>query len=152
MIPLQSGYTPRTRPYYSCLLIVEAKRDGRVDDARGQLLGYMACVHAQRQLTKRRDTDVYGIATDGYKYEFVVIDHAGVVSISERVDITIDVNKIKRVLASIIYILEKTFEMMTLQPSPTAEITDEGPLVDTVLSVDETEYLKPPTTLDEAGT
>jgi len=82
----------------------------------------------------------------------VVIDHAGVVSISERVDITIDVNKIKRVLASIIYILEKTFEMMTLQPSPTAEITDEGPLVDTVLSVDETEYLKPPVTLDEAGT
>ncbi|KAF8538862.1 hypothetical protein BDD12DRAFT_721363, partial [Trichophaea hybrida] len=66
----------------------EAKRDGRVDDARGQLLGYMACVRAHRQLMKRRDTDVYGIATDGYMYEFVIIDHEGVVSISERVDIT----------------------------------------------------------------
>ncbi|KAF8541075.1 hypothetical protein BDD12DRAFT_950040 [Trichophaea hybrida] len=72
-----------------------AKRDGRIDDARGQLLGYMACVHANRQLMKRRDMDVYGIATDGYKYEFVVIDRARVVSISERVDITMGMDKIK---------------------------------------------------------
>lgn len=140
-----------SRPYYSCLMVAKAKRDGEVDSARGQLLGYMACVRAQREFMKRRDVDVYGIATDGFCYEFVTIDQRGCVRVSERLDMRNPEN-IKKVLGTIVFILEKAFELMTPLPSPdgkTGLVEEQQPLVDPVLSVDETDYLRPPVEEEE---
>jgi hypothetical protein len=65
--PAKSGLG-NVRPFYSCLFVVEAKRDGQVDTARGQLLGYLACVQAKRKEQHRNDVTVYGLATDGLMY------------------------------------------------------------------------------------
>lgn len=62
------------RLFYSCLMVYEAKREGHLDSAKGQILGYMSCVWARRKEMMRLDVVVHGIATDGYEYEFVKID------------------------------------------------------------------------------
>ncbi|KAH8431024.1 uncharacterized protein LDX57_008685 [Aspergillus melleus] len=54
------------------LLIVEAKREGV--DGFYQVLAYMAMIHHARKKAGRRDTTVWGISTNGDKWEFVRLD------------------------------------------------------------------------------
>jgi hypothetical protein len=134
-----------TRPYYSCLIIMEAKRDQEVGLACGQLLGYMACVRAQRQQMNRPDLDIFGIAIDGYRYEFVNIDKLGTVHISHRWDVSTSCEDIRKVLGSIIFIFEKAFDMMAPllspnQPGAQAHVLSAEALVDPILVVDATSY------------
>ncbi|KAA8894540.1 hypothetical protein FN846DRAFT_755643, partial [Sphaerosporella brunnea] len=65
----------------------EAKREGDVSRACGQLLGYMACVHASRVAAGRTDTTVYGVATDGFEYRFLSIDPQKVFRMGGLVDL-----------------------------------------------------------------
>jgi len=135
-----------SRPFYSCLIVMEAKRDGEVELARGQLLGYMACVRAQRQQMNRPDLDVFGIATDGYIYEFVNIDKLGTVHISHRWDITSSSEDIRKVLGNIIFILEKAFDLAPSlspnQPGAQAQALSAEALIDPILAVYDTSYFQ----------
>ena len=46
-----------------------AERDREADQACGQILGHMAYAQSQRQLMKCPDTDIFGIATDGFNID-----------------------------------------------------------------------------------
>ena len=136
------GAVPRSRLYYSCLIITEANRYGEVDAVRSQLLGCMACVRAHRQRMKRPDLDIFGIATDGYIYQFVNIDKLGTVHLSARWDISASYDNVKKVLWAIVFVLEKTFDMGPLlsPDQPGAQESTEA-LADHILAVDDTSYL-----------
>ena len=58
-----------------------------MDAAVSQLITYLACLHQSRVWGRRTDASVYGVASDGYSFDFVMITHDGTIKISRRFDV-----------------------------------------------------------------
>ena len=57
------------------LILVEAKKAGMVESCLGQLTAYMGIVHRTRQNEEKRNSVVYGAASDGNSFRFLRIDN-----------------------------------------------------------------------------
>lgn len=66
------------------MLVVEAKADGYVDSALPQLLVYLASIRQSREARGRSDTSVYGVASDGLIWRFVMITRSGLIKLSRQ--------------------------------------------------------------------
>ncbi|OJJ70067.1 hypothetical protein ASPBRDRAFT_197773 [Aspergillus brasiliensis CBS 101740] len=55
------------------LVVCEAKKQG--ESGRYQALGYMAMIHKARKMAGRKDTSVWGIATDSFSWDFLHLDN-----------------------------------------------------------------------------
>ncbi|KAF8441806.1 hypothetical protein BGX38DRAFT_1331873 [Terfezia claveryi] len=78
---------PETQHLTSYLILVKAKRESEFNKARAQVLGYAACIwEARKQKGARLDCTTYGLATDGFKWQLIVIDHDGVVKDGKLLD------------------------------------------------------------------
>ena len=97
------------RRFHSLLLCVEAKIKGNLESAYGQLVTYLACLHESRINRGKRDSSVYGAATDGLEYVFVTITHKGVLRFSRQFDAT--KGDLPIILGCLRYILEKAIAM-----------------------------------------
>ena len=135
-----------TRVFHSLLLVVEAKIKNNVDAALPQLIVYLACLREFRKQRGRNDYTVYGVASDGFVFMFVMITHDGVVKLSKRFD-TLN-GDLQVVLGCLMYILEKSSAM---SPAVTPEKTDDKSSVnetadvgDQVMDLDNNEFIPPP--------
>ncbi|RPB27174.1 hypothetical protein L211DRAFT_846713 [Terfezia boudieri ATCC MYA-4762] len=78
---------PTSQRLTSYLILVEAKRDSEFNKARSQVLGYAACIwEARRAKGVRLDCTIYGVVTDGLRWQVVMINHHGVVQEGELLD------------------------------------------------------------------
>ena len=132
----------RVRRFQSLLIIVEAKAHRAVDQAAKQLLlTYLACLRQSRVRGHRTDTSVYGVASDGYFMEFVMITHDGRVKISRRFDVC--AGDILKILGCLRHILEITASMT---PNSTSEKGKDagvaGDYADYGMDVDDNQYKK----------
>lgn len=114
-IVIRSNKTPN-RLFHSLLLCVESKFHGSLFNALAQLVVYLACLRQSRSNRGRRDTSVYGVATDGLSYVFVTITHEGVLKLSRQFDVM--QGDLPTVLGCLQYILEMT---MSMTPNSTPE-------------------------------
>ncbi|KAG2752201.1 hypothetical protein P692DRAFT_20667885, partial [Suillus brevipes Sb2] len=53
-----------------------------VERAVPQLLIYLASIRQSREARGRTDTAVYGVASDGFRWKFVMIAHSGLIKVS----------------------------------------------------------------------
>ncbi|KAF8422269.1 hypothetical protein EV426DRAFT_606746 [Tirmania nivea] len=110
----QDGQKALRLPYQCYLLVVEAKRAMDVDGAVAQLFGYMAILHKLRRGSRSNlmAMEIYGIATDGLIYDFLVIDGEGIMKRGPRIDIGEGPEQIQRVVHAMLWILEKELHIM----------------------------------------
>ncbi|KAF8421854.1 hypothetical protein EV426DRAFT_608194 [Tirmania nivea] len=99
-----SNKSPRI-PYQSYLLIVEAKRTQDVESAVGQLFGYLAILFKQRKAYLSRD--IYGIATDGLLYDFLMISSKGVMKRADRIDLGAGPEAMRKMVTAVVAILQQ---------------------------------------------
>ena len=59
------------------LIIIEAKKINFTDTCLGQLTAYMGIVHAKRKDEQKRNSAIYGAASDGLTFRFCRIDNEG---------------------------------------------------------------------------
>ncbi|KAL3475831.1 hypothetical protein BJX99DRAFT_259086 [Aspergillus californicus] len=62
------------------MLVVEAKRLNGVMGGAPQAATYMAMIAQARRRARRANTDIYGISTDSYEWQFIRLDTKGQVS------------------------------------------------------------------------
>ena len=97
-------------PYIPCLLLAETKHNADVECAMCQLCAYLAIVPVNRlQLQKTRNphitATVYGLATDGLKYNFMAIVAAGNVRVSHPLGF-VEENNAREIVSAAIALLE----------------------------------------------
>ncbi|KAI9807034.1 MAG: hypothetical protein M1825_005751 [Sarcosagium campestre] len=80
------GYAGAGEKHAANLIIVESKRRWELDSAFGQLLVYMAIVHSARKDENKDHTIVWGVATDGTRYNFWRVSSDGSVGMSTTFD------------------------------------------------------------------
>jgi hypothetical protein len=105
------------RRFQALLAVVEAKSANSLTQALPQLLVYLGSLHQSRQQRGRRDSTVYGVASDGFSYIFVAITNEGIVRESRRFELKY--GDIKMVLGCLKYILEASWAM---SPTVTPEM------------------------------
>lgn len=93
--------------YLSCMVVAEAKRMGLANQAIGQLLCYLACIRASRIKMGKNRLPLYGVASDGREYKFVVLEPGGRVRASNMLSIN---EHLEIILKTIVYIIERSFE------------------------------------------
>ena len=138
-----------TRVFSSLLLVVEAKIKNNVDAALPQLIVYLACLREFRKQRGRNDCTVYGVASDGFVFMFVMITHDGVLKLSKRFDALH--GELTVVLGCLNYILGKSAAMRPgvtpekIDQKSDANETDETADVgDTVMDLDDNVFIHPP--------
>ncbi|RPB27311.1 hypothetical protein L211DRAFT_865540 [Terfezia boudieri ATCC MYA-4762] len=115
--------TTISNSFRSLLTIIEAKSPMSVNRAYIQALAYMGCIYRQREsVGARLDISTYGIATDGYQWQFLRLFPAGG-SLSGQVSETAVYHirrggNLRMVLAHILFILVRGQECLTPHPSP----------------------------------
>ena len=109
---------PGKRRFQSLLLLVEAKRTEELSKAIIQLLVYLGSLRQIRLSRGRRDVTVYGFASDGLEFVFVMIQNDGSIKITRSFGTT-NLEDLNLVLGCIAYLLKKS-ESMT--PTLTPEI------------------------------
>jgi len=65
-------------------MCAEAKVNGKLESAYGQLVVYLASLCEARINRGKRDSSLYGIVTDDLKYVFVTITNKGASSLTSR--------------------------------------------------------------------
>jgi len=135
----------RNRRFQACLVIIEAKVHDTVVSALPQLLVYLACLRQSRIKRHRKNSSVYGVASDGYAFVFVTITHDGTVKRTKTFDVTM--GDIEIVLQCLRHILETT-ALMSPNTTPNLqqggdEEVDDGDNDDEDIEMDEEEYLTP---------
>jgi hypothetical protein len=96
--------------FHSLVLVVEAKADGYVDSALPQLLVYLAAIRQSREARGRSDTSVYGVASDGHIWRFVMITRSGLIKVSRQFD-TITRESTKLILECLAFMMEAAASM-----------------------------------------
>ncbi|RPB20371.1 hypothetical protein L211DRAFT_870705 [Terfezia boudieri ATCC MYA-4762] len=108
---------PVTQHLTSYLILVQAKRESEFDKARVQVLDYAACIwEARKQKGARLDCTTYGLATDGLRWQLIVIDHDGVVKDGKLLDATL--NGWVDVLQMLVAVLKRARQLQTPDNSP----------------------------------
>ena len=102
----QDAADRRRRCFYSLLLLVEAKYELNFAYALAQLVVYLGSLHQSRLQRLRPDATVYGLATDGYVFQFVKITHDGTLLQSKIFSILF--GDMKKILGCLRHILEET--------------------------------------------
>ena len=102
-----SSVKPNQR-FHSLLLCVEAKVDGIIANALGQLAVYLGSLRQSRIDRGKSDSSVYGVATNGFIYIFVTITHEVVLMKSKQFDVN---GELSIVLGCLQYVLEKAMSM-----------------------------------------
>lgn len=74
-----------------------------------QLVIYLGALRRSRIKQQKSDASVYGVATDGARYMFAMITHAGILKTSE--EFSFQQRAVPMVLGCVRYILEKTLSM-----------------------------------------
>ncbi|KAI5781098.1 hypothetical protein DFH27DRAFT_639779 [Peziza echinospora] len=103
--------TPETAPYTAFMLLAEAKHAQNVDAAESQLAAYLAILHSHRRevqktfLNPQISAAVYGFATDGLRYTFMMIDSAGTIKCAERMQLR-DEQDARLIVGAVVRILE----------------------------------------------
>lgn len=115
-----------------------------MNEAIPQLLVYLACLRQSRIRRHRTDASVYGVASDGYLFLFVMITHDGIVKLSRCFDVA--AGDTLKVLGCLRYILETTVEM---SPNVTPEKSggnekDVSDCADHEIDLDDNEYTLSP--------
>lgn len=109
--------------FRSLLTIIEAKSPLSVNRAYIQVLAYMGCLYRQREsVGTRLDLSTYGVATDGYQWQFLRLSPAAG-STSAQVSETavyhiLRDDNLRMVLAHLLFILVRGQECLTPHPSP----------------------------------
>jgi hypothetical protein len=131
---LTDSYTHH-KQFQSLLLLVEASQ---ADAALPQLLAYLASIHHSRQMCKRSDTSVYGVASDGIYWKFVTITHSGLIKISQQFS-TKSSDGTKLILQCLAFVLGTAASQtpnMTLEKGEQAAEVGQGGLYDTAMQVE----------------
>ncbi|KAF8458754.1 hypothetical protein BDZ91DRAFT_743005 [Kalaharituber pfeilii] len=90
-----------------------------LDAARLQLLGYLGCLYAWRKRRGKPSPRVYGIATDGYVWQFMEVSDAGEIRESERLDIVKGgMQALERVMRGVMAVLAEATALATPFSSP----------------------------------
>ena len=97
------------RLFHSLLLSVEAKSQDGAESALPQLVVYLGCLRQARKARGRSDCSVYGVASDGFFFTFVMITNEGVLRTSRRFNIR--QGDLKTVMGCMVFILRKTADM-----------------------------------------
>jgi len=105
----RSAEDARKQHFESLLIIIEAKARRAVLQAVPQLLAYLACLRQTRLRRHRKNASVYGVASDGYCFIFVMITHHGVVKLSDCFNL--QAGAMLKIMGCLKYILETTMEM-----------------------------------------
>jgi len=102
-------------PYQAYLLVVEAKRSQDVDAAVAQLFGYLAVLHKLRKGSGGTGSsrEVYGVATDGLKWDFLRITEDGVMQVGRRIELEGGSEEIRRVVGGVLGILQTEVEVVS---------------------------------------
>ena len=127
------------RRFHSLLLCAEAKVKGNLESAYGRLVVYLASLRESRINRGKRDSSVYGIATDGLKYVFVTITNEGALLFSKQFDV--EKGDLPFVLGCLRYILERAISMSPnslLQSETMVSVDDDA---DEVLDPDDSSYI-----------
>ncbi|KAG1836663.1 hypothetical protein DFJ58DRAFT_669460 [Suillus subalutaceus] len=111
-LPSESHTTPPNQ-FQSLILLVEAKA---ADAAVPQLLAYLATIHHCWEVHGRTDTLVYGVASDGIHWKFVMITHSGLIKVSWEFSIA-DSTGTNLILECLALMLE-TAALMSLKTTP----------------------------------
>jgi len=117
---------------FYCLLFCVVKLS--VGSALPQLVVYLASLRQSRIHRGKRDSSVYGVATNGVDYLFVTITHEGSLRTSRYLDII--QGDLPTVLGYLRYILEKAISI-----SPNAQGVVETDGGDEIIHPDESSYL-----------
>lgn len=121
--------TASRKRFQSLVLVVEAKADGYVDSTLPQLLVYLASIRQSRKARGRSDTSVYGVASDGLNWRFVMITGAGLIKLSQPFDTAIPENT-KLVLECLAFMIETAASMSPNTTPEKGESDDPGMHVD----------------------
>ena len=62
--------TQRKQILYTNLIIIEAKKRDHTDTCLGQLTAYMGIKHATRKESRKENSTIHGLASDGFSYRF----------------------------------------------------------------------------------
>ncbi|KAF8422251.1 hypothetical protein EV426DRAFT_606682 [Tirmania nivea] len=108
---------PATNRLTSYLILVEAKNEALFTQARSEVLGYVACIwEGRKKKCTRKDCTTYGLATDGLKWQVVMIDHDGVVKEGKLLDAKLD--GWSAVLQMLVALIKRAGELQTPKNSP----------------------------------
>lgn len=108
---------PATNRVTSYLILVEAKNEALFTHARAEVLGYVACIwEGRKEKGARTDCTTYGLATDGLKWQVVMIDHDGVVKEGKLLDARLD--GWSAVLQMLVALIKRAGELQTPKNSP----------------------------------
>jgi len=127
------------RRFHSLLLCAKAKVKGNLESAYGQLVVYLASLRESRINRGKRDSSVYGIATDGLKYVFVTITNEGALLFSKQFDV--EKGDLPFVLGCLRYILERAISMSPNSSLQSETMVSVGDDADEVLDPDDSSYL-----------
>ncbi|RPB28680.1 hypothetical protein L211DRAFT_403195 [Terfezia boudieri ATCC MYA-4762] len=109
---------PTTQGLTSYLILVEAKRDSEFSKARSQALGYTACIwEARKAKGVRLDCTTYGLATDGLKWQLLMINHDGIIKEGQLLDARLDGWTI--ILSMLVAAINRAAQLQTPKNSPT---------------------------------
>lgn len=102
--------TASRKRFQSLVLVIEAKADGWMAKALPQLLVYLASIRQSREARGRSDTSVYGVASDGFNWRFVMITDSGLIKLSQPFNTIIPENT-KLVLECLAFMIETAASM-----------------------------------------
>jgi len=133
-ITLPSRDFKKPNRIFYCLLFCIVKLS--VDSALPELVVYLASLRQSRIHPGKRDSSVYGVATNGFDYLFVTISHEGFLRTSKYFDITH--GDLPTVLGYLRYILETA---ISISPNASLKqgVVETGG--DEVIHPDESSYL-----------
>ncbi|KAJ5603654.1 hypothetical protein N7537_006610 [Penicillium hordei] len=108
--------------YETNLVMVEAKRVGALDSGMFQCLAFMAIIHHARKKANMKNTSVYGIVTDSFRWDFIQIRGN-----SEYITRRYRWKYRKVQIVSLLYkIFETTAHSSSIQPQPQRKRWREG--------------------------
>ncbi|KAK2459874.1 hypothetical protein APHAL10511_008074 [Amanita phalloides] len=117
--------------------IVFSPKSKAFSSALGQLVVYLGSLRQSRISRGKSDSSVFGVATDGLNYMFVIITHEGVLMMSKQFDVLH--GDLPTVLGCLRYILEKAMFMTPIvsptQGGPQSEEMEDVDDADDVLAV-----------------
>lgn len=100
----------------------EAKNHGLLVPVAGQLFGYLAVLRESRLQIGRKDTDVYGVTSDGVNWMFYTISETGKLRISRLIS-TLEDDGMKRVFRYLGIIIFKALKQhMDIPPDHSGPI------------------------------
>ncbi|KAK6336389.1 hypothetical protein TWF696_001949 [Orbilia brochopaga] len=119
------------RPLFSVLAVVQAKHDGTIYEAAGQLVGYLGVLHKSRKRKKRADASAVGIATQGLQWAIYKITHEGTVMSAPFIDA-----RSKKGLAELVQVIVHVLTESVKSSTPAGSPAEGGLEPDTVFTED----------------